>query len=53
MISKICGIILGIIMSYLFFNILNNRCSIIIGDGIIQKFNNKCITYNNRCSHNK
>ena len=52
MISKIVGILLGIIMSYLFFNILNNRSSIIIGDSVIQKFNNKCITCNNRCSSN-
>ena len=49
MINKIAGILLGIIISYLFFNILNNRSSIIIGEGVIQKFNGKCITCNNRC----
>ena len=52
MISKIIGILLGIIMSYMFFNILNNRTSIIIGDNVIQKFNDKCITCNNRCNGN-
>lgn len=52
MIREIFGIILGIIMSFLFYNILSNRCSIIIGDGVIQKFKDKCITCNNRCSNN-
>ena len=52
MISKILGIILGIIISYMFYNILNNRASIIIGDKVIQKFNDKCITCNNRCKSN-
>ena len=50
MINKIVGILLGILISYLLFNILSKRCSIIIGDGIIQKFNDSCITCNNRCS---
>ena len=52
MIREIFGIILGIIISFLFYNILSNRSSIIIGDGVIQKFKHKCITCNNRCSKN-
>lgn len=52
MINKIIGILLGILISYLFYNILDKRCSIVIGDGIIQKFKDKCITCNNRCNLN-
>ena len=52
MLSEIFGIILGIIVSYLFYSILNKRCSIIIGDGIITKYKDKCITCNNRCKSN-
>ena len=50
MLSEIFGIILGIIVSYLFYYILSKRCSIIIGNGIITKYSDKCITCNNRCN---
>ena len=52
MISKIVGILLGLLISYLLFDILSKRLSIIIGDGIIHKYNDRCITCNNRCSIN-
>ena len=47
--NKLFGILLGIIISYLFYHILNQRCSIVIGSGIVEKYKNHCITANNRC----
>jgi hypothetical protein len=49
MYNKIFGILFGILISMMFYYILKQRCSIIIGNGIVEKYNNHCITVNNRC----
>jgi hypothetical protein len=50
MYNKLFGILFGILLSIIFFYILNQRCSIVIGNGIIEKYNNHCIMANNRCN---
>lgn len=47
--NKVFGVLFGILISILFYHILNQRCSIIIGNGIVEKYKNRCITANNRC----
>ena len=47
--NKIFGVLLGIIVSVLFYHILSQRCSIVIGSGIIEKYKDYCVTANNRC----
>ena len=36
--NKIFGVLLGIIVSALFYHILSQRCSIVIGSGIVEKY---------------
>ena len=50
--NKIIGIVLGIIVSYLFYLTLSQRSSIIIGNKILTKYNDCDITCNNRCGSN-
>ena len=51
--NKIIGVMLGFILSYLFYLTLSQRSSIIIGNKILTKYNDCTITCNNRCSNNK
>ena len=50
MYNELIGILLGLIVSYLLFIMLKNRSSIIIGSSLIEKYKDKCITCDNRCS---
>ena len=47
--NKIFGIFLGILISYLFYYISSQRCSIVIGSGIVENYKDFCINANNRC----
>lgn len=47
--NKIFGILLGLLISYLFYHILSQRCSIVIGSGIVEKYKDYCINADNRC----